>query len=165
MALHPHKVLHRQAGPGKRGAGATGQDALIGELGWSTLVAVATGASASPCLSPGPCPCPGLDAAGPSHLAWLALSPTPLSSAAAPCPAHAPVLAHAPSACAHALGHAPVPAPVLVVCFLALVPSPVPGLKIQIQMSNYTPFVRSAEKTGSRQEDALRRPFNSQVFP
>lgn len=87
------------------------------------LVAVGTGASASPCPSPGLCPCPGLDAAGPSHLAWLALSPTPLSSAVAPCPAHAPVLAHAPSVCVPALGHALVPAPVLVVCSLALVPS------------------------------------------
>lgn len=89
------------------------------------LVAVGTGALASPCPSPGLCPCRGLGAAGPSHLAWLFLSPIPLSSAAAPCPALALVLAHAPSACALALGHALVPSPVLVVCFLALVPSPV----------------------------------------
>lgn len=89
------------------------------------LVAAGTGASASPCPCPGPCPGPGLGAAGPSHLAWLALSPTPLSSSAAPCPAHAPVLARAPSAFAHALGHALVPAPVLVVCSLAPVPFPV----------------------------------------
>lgn len=91
-----------------------------------------TGASASPCLSLGPCPGLGLGAAGPSRLAWLALSPTPLSSSAAPCPAPVPVLAPALSACAHALGHALVPARVLVVCSLALVPSPVPGLKSQI---------------------------------
>lgn len=87
--------------------------------------AVGTGASASPCPSPGPCPCPCLGAAGPSHLAWLVLSPTLLSSAAAPCPALVPVLAPALSACAPALGPALVPAHVLVVCFLALVPSPV----------------------------------------
>lgn len=86
------------------------------------LVAVGTGVLAFPCPSPGLCLCHGLGVAGPSHLVWLSLSPTLLSSAVAPCPSLAPVLAHAPSVCAHALGHAPVLAPVLVVCSLVLVP-------------------------------------------
>lgn len=89
------------------------------------LVAVGTGASASLSPSPGLGPCRGLGAAGPCHPAWLALSPTPPSSAAVPCPARAPVLAHAPSVCAPVLVHALVPSLVLVVCFLALVLSPV----------------------------------------
>lgn len=109
---------HRLASPG---APQRCSPSLVVQLDGS--VAVGTWASASPCPSPGPCPCLGLGVAGPSRLAWLSLSPTPLSSAAAPCPALVPVLAPALSACAPALGHALVPARVLVVCFLALVPS------------------------------------------
>lgn len=132
-------VLHRQAASGKQVLLPKGlmerSRARHGDrwnLGQSTSVAVGTGASASPCLSPGPCPCLGLGAADPSRLAWLALAPTPPSSSAAPCPAPAPALSHALSACAHALGRVLVPARVLVVCSLALVPAPVPGLKSQI---------------------------------
>lgn len=99
--------------------------------GGPTLVAVGSGALASPFPSPAPSLCLGLCAVCPSHPAWLALAPTPLSSAAVPCPARAHALALAPvparAAGAPALGLARAPA----VCSLALFPFPVPLLKSQ----------------------------------
>ena len=99
--------------------------------GWPTLVAVGSGALASPFPSPAPSLCLGLCAVCPSRPAWLALAPTPLSSSAVPCPARAPAHAPAPVAGAPALGLAHAPAPAHAVCSLALFPFPVPLLKSQ----------------------------------
>lgn len=99
--------------------------------GWPTLVAVGSGALASPFPSPALSLCLGLCAVCPSRPVWLALAPTPLSSAAAPCRAlaHAPALAPAAGALVLVLGLAPARA--LAVCSLALFPFPVPFLKSQ----------------------------------